>query len=60
MKPVQPLDLSKLKVYPLAERRSLTRAEDILIAPDSPPKPLSEELVGRICQAKRVSPLRTW
>jgi len=51
MKPVQPLDLSKLKVYPLAERRSLTRAEDILIAPDSPPKPLSEELVGRICQA---------
>jgi len=51
MKPVPPLDLSKLKVYPLAERRSLTRAEDILIAPDSAPKPLSEELVGRICQA---------
>jgi hypothetical protein len=51
MKPVQPLDLSKLKVFPLAERRSLTRADDILIPPDSAPKPVSEENVSRICQA---------
>jgi len=48
MKPVQPLDLSKLKVFPLAERKSLTRAEDILIPPDSTPKPLPEELVSEI------------
>ncbi|MCE9562237.1 MAG: hypothetical protein K8U57_09305 [Planctomycetes bacterium] len=40
--PVQPLDLSKLKVFPLAERESLTRADEILIDPDSPPKPCSE------------------
>jgi hypothetical protein len=38
MKP-QPLDLQKLKVYPLAQRESLTRVEDILVAPDAPPPP---------------------
>ena len=48
MKPVQPLDLSKLKVFPLSERRSLTRADDILISPDSVPKPLPEELASQI------------
>ena len=36
---VQPLDLSKLKVFPLKERQSLTRADEILIDPDLPPKP---------------------
>ncbi|MFO0796182.1 MAG: hypothetical protein U0804_01830 [Gemmataceae bacterium] len=41
--PVQPLDLSRLKVLPLAERHSLTRAADILLDPDSPPKPCSEQ-----------------
>ena len=51
MKPVQPLDLSKLKVYPLAERQSLTRADDILISPDAPPKPLPEELARQIRSA---------
>ena len=34
---IQPLDLKRLKVYPLAERKSLTRADDILIDPDAPP-----------------------
>lgn len=29
-----PLDLSRLRVLPLAERRSLTRAEDILVPLD--------------------------
>jgi len=33
----QPLDLTQLKVFPLAERRSLTRVEDILVEPDSRP-----------------------
>jgi hypothetical protein len=46
--PVQPLDLGKLKVFPLAERRSLTRAEDILISPDAPAPPLSEESAAAI------------
>lgn len=48
MKAIQPLDLSKLKVFPLAERKSLTRADDILIPPDSAPKPVSEELTRQI------------
>ncbi|AMV27137.1 hypothetical protein VT84_22235 [Gemmata sp. SH-PL17] len=41
--PVRPLDLSQLKVFPLAQRESLTRADDILINPDAEPKPCSEE-----------------
>lgn len=32
-----PLDLSKLKVYPLASRKSMAAIEDILVDPDSPP-----------------------
>lgn len=42
MKSVQPLDLSQLRVFPLSERRSLTRADDILIAPDLEPKAIAE------------------
>ncbi|MEQ1859451.1 MAG: hypothetical protein ABMA13_05905 [Chthoniobacteraceae bacterium] len=54
MSPVQPLDLSQLRVLPLAERRSLTRADDILIAPDSAPPPLPENLASFVhdCAAK--------
>jgi hypothetical protein len=42
------LDLSRLRVHPLAERRSLTRVEDILVDPDSAPPPLSDALAARI------------
>lgn len=54
MKPVQPLDLGKLKVLPLVERRSLTRAEDILIAPESEPAAVPESLSQHIrdCAAR--------
>ena len=41
MKPT-PLDLTKLKVYPLAQRRSMSRIEDILVDPDSASPPCSE------------------
>jgi len=41
---VQPLDLSKLKVYPLAERRSLTRADEVVIDPESSPKACPERV----------------
>ncbi len=44
----QPLDLSKLKVFPLADRRSLTRVEDILVDPDSTPAPLSSQILDRV------------
>ncbi|MCA1686026.1 MAG: hypothetical protein LC745_08590 [Planctomycetia bacterium] len=40
---VQPLDLSQLKVLPLAERRSLTRADDILVDPDATPAACPEK-----------------
>jgi hypothetical protein len=35
-------DWSRLRVFPLAERKSLTAAEEILKAPDSAPPPLPE------------------
>ena len=41
---VTPLDLSQLKVLPLAERLSLTRADDIAVDPDSPPRPCAEQV----------------
>ncbi len=54
MKSVQPLDLGKLHVWPLTERRSLTRAEDILIAPDAPPPAVGESVAQAIrdCAAR--------
>lgn len=48
MTPVQPLDLSRLQVLPLAQRQSLTKADDILIQPDSAPKPVDEANARRI------------
>ena len=32
-----PLDLKKLKVHPLAARKSMAAIEDILVQPDAPP-----------------------
>jgi hypothetical protein len=59
MKPVQPLDLSKLKVHPLAERRSLTRADDILISPDAKPAPVPEKIETQIAEcAARIRAAR--
>ncbi len=39
----QPLDLSQLKVFPLAERRHLTTADEILIDPAAEPKAVKDE-----------------
>ena len=51
---VRPLDLGRLRVLPLAERRSLTRADEILIDPDTSPPPCSERIaaVVRECSAR--------
>ena len=54
---VPPLDLRRVKVFPLAERASLTGADDILIRPDTPPKPLSAHLEKRVADC--VSRIRT-
>lgn len=45
---VKPLDLSRLKVYPLKERQSLTKADEILIDPDSPPGKCSEQMLSAV------------
>lgn len=45
---VEPLDLRKLRVFPLSERKSLTRAEDILLDPDSPPQAVSDVNQARL------------
>ena len=42
MKRIEPIDLGKLRVYPLEQRRSLTRIEEILVSPDSPAPALAE------------------
>jgi hypothetical protein len=44
------LDLSRLRVFPLSARRSLTRVEEILVQPDAPPGPCSPEIADRIAQ----------
>jgi len=44
------LDLSRLQVFPLAERKSLTRADDILLDPDASPKPLAPQLAPLVAR----------
>ncbi len=57
MSKIVPLELSRLKVYPLAERTSLTQVDEILIDPQSSP-PLCREsnlAVIRDCAARIVA-----
>lgn len=51
MKRAKPLDLGKLRVLPLEERRSLTRVENILIQPDATPReiPAATQAQVRAC-----------
>ncbi len=58
---VEPLDLSRLRVLPLQQRVSLTRADDILIEPGSTPKPCSPQVaehVARCAQQVRAARAR--
>jgi hypothetical protein len=48
---VPELDLSRLRVYPLSARRSLTRVDEILVDPDSPAPGCPPQLAQRIEQA---------
>jgi hypothetical protein len=47
-KPIQPLDISKVRVFPLSKRESMSRIEDILVSPDSPAPPLEAKLEGLV------------
>ena len=51
--PPQPLDLKRLKVFPLAERKSMSRIEDILVNPDTPPAPCSGVIRTQVEQCAR-------
>jgi hypothetical protein len=51
MKQTIPLDLTRLRVLPLSERKSLTRVEDILIDPATKPKPVSDVITVRAEEA---------
>ncbi len=44
------LDLSRVRVYPLEERRSLSRIEEILVDPDSPPPPAPPDIAALAAQ----------
>jgi hypothetical protein len=48
--PIQPLDFSQLRVFPLSERASLTKADDILADPSSEPKTVSPAMEALIHQ----------
>ncbi len=50
---VEPLDLAKLKVLPLAERRSLTRADEILVDPGEPPARCAESVAPVVAECAR-------
>jgi len=43
-----PLDLKRLRVFPLAQRESLTRVEEILIDPDLVPRDAPEDLLATV------------
>src|SRR5207249_2757277 len=43
-----PLDLKRLKVYPLAERRSESRIEDVLVEPAETPRPCPGPVIKTI------------
>lgn len=54
----QPLDFSKLKVLPLAERVSLTKVDEILLNPDANPRettPRNTELIATCVNAIRAA-----
>ncbi len=52
--PVEPIDLNKLRVLPLAERAHLTRADEILIDPEATPPSISATASAHVeaCAAK--------
>ncbi len=44
----RPLDLRKVRVYPLAQRQSLTQVDEILVDPASAPRPLDARLSAAV------------
>ena len=56
---VQPIDLRKVRVYPLAKRASMSRIEDILVRPEAPSPALEARLQSLVERcAKDISAAR--
>jgi hypothetical protein len=51
---LEPIDLQKLKVYPLSERRSLSTIEKIIVEPHSQTRPAPAELQEQIADCARA------
>lgn len=51
--PHQPIDLDKLKVFPLDQRKSLTTVEEVLVEPSQPPAPVDAQCAGIIRDCAR-------
>jgi hypothetical protein len=49
----EPIDLRKVKVYPLAERASLSSVDKLLVDPDQPPRACEAEALAAIQQCAR-------
>jgi hypothetical protein len=55
----QPLDLTKVKVFPLAQRKSLSSLESILVDPSRPPAPCPAEVASGLADcATRIRAAR--
>ena len=42
MQPPIPLDLAKIRVFPLAQRKSMSTVDEVLIEPSDPPPPVTD------------------
>src|SRR5579863_3494782 len=52
----KPLDLSRVKVFPLGERESKSRIDEIMVDPDAPPPVLPAEVERRVKEcAQRIA-----
>lgn len=47
---ISPLDLGRLRVRPLAERKSLTAVEQVLVRPEKAPAPCAEPIAAAVAQ----------
>lgn len=55
-----PLDLRKIKVFPLAQRRSLSTIEKVLVSPETPTASARPEMAAQIQEcARRIQAART-
>ncbi len=56
---MQPIDLSRVKTYPIAERRNLVRLSD-LVSPESPPPAFESPELEQVVEARRAGRAVIW